>query len=111
MRGWQIDNYRRGRIYNGLVHYVFICAIILVLRFLLKEAVICQYSKRNISDVYLLYPMFRYEENEPHFPVGKSQGASGDINIHFVRLPFIFEDDEEKVKEQLRDVIKRIFSL
>lgn len=73
---------------------------------------VCEYArKRGISDVYLLYPMFRYEENEPHFPVGKSQGASGDINIHFVRLPFIFEDDEEKVKAQLRDVIKRIFSL
>mgnify|MGYP003298418344 FL=1 len=73
---------------------------------------VCEYArKRGISNVYLLYPMFRYEENEPHFPVGKSQGASGDINIHFVRMPFIFEEDEAKVKEQLTEVIRRIFDI
>lgn len=73
---------------------------------------VCEYArKRGISEVYLLYPMFRYEENEPHFPVGRSQGAFGDINIHFVRLPFLFEDDEVKGKEQLADVIKRIFEI
>lgn len=73
---------------------------------------VCEYArKRNISDVYLLYPMFRYEEKEPTYPIGKSQGASGDINIHFVRLPFIFEDDEEKVKGQLKQVIEEILDL
>ncbi|MGO4972405.1 McrC family protein [[Clostridium] aminophilum] len=73
---------------------------------------VCEYArKRNITDVYLLYPMFRYEENEPSHPIGKSQGASGDINIHFVRLPFIFEDDEEKVKMQLKKVIEDILQL
>lgn len=73
---------------------------------------VCEYArKRNISDVYLLYPMFRYEEKEPTYPIGKSQGASGDINIHFVRLPFIFEDDETKVKEQLKQVIEDILEL
>lgn len=73
---------------------------------------VCEYArKRNISDVYLLYPMYRYEEKEPHFPVGKSQGVSGNINIHFVRLPFIFEDDETKVKEQLKQVIEDILEL
>lgn len=73
---------------------------------------VCEYArKRNISDVYLLYPMFRYEEKEPTYPIGKSQGASGDINIHFVRLPFIFEDDEEKVKGQLKQVIEEILGL
>lgn len=73
---------------------------------------VCEYArKRGISDVYLLYPMFRYEENEPYFPVGKSQGASGDINIHFIRLPFVFEADEDKIKRQLTDVINIIFKL
>lgn len=73
---------------------------------------VCEYArKRNISDVYLLYPMFRYEEKEPTYPIGKSQGASGDINIHFVRLPFIFEDDEDKVKGQLKQVIEEILGL
>ena len=73
---------------------------------------VCEYArKRNISDVFLLYPMYRYEDAEPHIPIGKSQGASGDIDIHFVRLPFVFEDDTEHIKEQLSDVIKEIFGL
>lgn len=71
---------------------------------------VCEYArKRNIRDVYLLYPMYRYEENEPYFPVGKSQGQNGDINIHFIRLPFIFEKDESTLREQLTAVIKSIF--
>lgn len=50
---------------------------------------VCEYArKRNISDVYLPYPMFKYEENEPHFPIGKRQGVSGDINIYFIKVPF-----------------------
>lgn len=73
---------------------------------------VCEYArKRNISDVFLLYPMYRYEEAEPHFPIGKSQGASGDINIHFIRLPFVFEEDTDQIKQQLADVIKDIFGL
>ena len=73
---------------------------------------VCEYArKRNVSDVYLLYPMYRYEDAEPHYPVGKSQSESGDINIHFIRLPFIFEEDESQVKTQLTAVIKRIFEL
>ena len=73
---------------------------------------VCEYArKRNVSDVYLLYPMYRYEDAEPHYPVGKSQSESGDINIHFIRLPFIFEEDESHVKTQLTAVIKRIFEI
>lgn len=73
---------------------------------------VCEYArKRNINDVFLLYPMYRYEDEEPYFPIGKSQGASGVINIHFVRLPFIFEDDYTNVRNQLTNVIKRILSL
>lgn len=73
---------------------------------------VCEYArKRSIRDVYLLYPMYRYEENEPHFPIGKSQGQGGDINIHFVRVPFIFEEDENVLREQLKSAIMSIFSL
>lgn len=73
---------------------------------------VCEYArKRNISDVYLLYPLYRYEENEPHFPVGKSLGASGEIYIHFIRLPFIFEEEGQKLKNQLTEVIKQIFNI
>lgn len=72
---------------------------------------VCEYArKRNVTDVYLLYPMYRNEETEPHFPVGKSRGNTN-IRIHFIRLPFIFEENEENVKTQLISVIYRIFDL
>ena len=55
--------------------------------------------------------MYRFEENEPDFPIGRSLSETKDINIHFIRVPFIFEDDEERVKGQLREIIEKIFSL
>ena len=66
---------------------------------------------RAIRDVYLLYPMFRYEEVECDFPMGVNKTVTGDnpINVHFVRLPFVFEEDEEKTKESLKNTIFRIF--
>ena len=73
---------------------------------------VCEYArKRNISDVYLLYPMYRYEDNEPSFPVGKSKSAQGDINIHFIRIPFVFEDDEEYTQRMIKQVILDIFDI
>lgn len=71
---------------------------------------VCEYArKRNLTDVYLLYPLFRYEENEPSFPMGISTSNSLDINVHFVRLPFVFEDDIEKTKRSLKNVIISLF--
>ena len=45
--------------------------------------------KRDIQDVYLLYPMYRYEEKEKEFPVAVSESPSGDINVHFIRMPLV----------------------
>lgn len=64
--------------------------------------------KRNIRDVYLLYPMYRYETKEPYFPTGISKSESLNINIHFIRLPFIFEDDQD-IKKTLKDIILDFF--
>lgn len=73
---------------------------------------VCEYArKRNVSDVYLLYPMYRYEDAEPYYPVGKSQDANGEIDIHFIRLPFVFEENEEALKQQLKEVIINIIGL
>lgn len=73
---------------------------------------VCEYArKRNVSDVYLLYPMYRYEDTEPHYPVGKSQDVNGEISIHFIRLPFVFEENAEALKNQLKDVIIDIIGL
>ena len=65
--------------------------------------------KRDIGDVYLLYPMYRYEEAEEDFPVAISESPSGNINVHFIRMPFVFEDDEEYTKGMLKDIILDIF--
>lgn len=67
--------------------------------------------KRNVQDVYLLYPMYRYEEKEEEFPVAVSESSKGNINVHFIRMPFIFEEDEGKTRKQLTDVIMSIFNI
>ncbi len=72
---------------------------------------VCEYArKRGLSDVFLLYPQYRYEEVDNVRPRGVSFGHGNglDINIHFVRLPFIFEEDESHVKDALKKVISEI---
>ncbi len=73
---------------------------------------VCEYARvRGAEDVYLLYPMYRYENKEPIIPQGFSPGNEKKINIHFVRLPFIFEEDEGLMRKQLADVITDILDL
>lgn len=68
--------------------------------------------KRGVNDVYLLYPMYRYEKKEDEFPVAISESPSGDIKVHFIRIPFIFEDkNDNQTKQQLTDVIKSVFEI
>lgn len=66
---------------------------------------------RNLSDVYLLYPMFRYEdiELEPVTGTNRKEDGTEPIKVHLVRLPFIFEDDTERTTDNLRIAIKHIF--
>lgn len=72
----------------------------------------CEYArKRDISDVYLLYPLYRFEENEPSFPYGICKSNKGDIKVHFIRIPFIFEDDEEVSKKKLKEIILELFNI
>lgn len=73
---------------------------------------VCEYARKyNVSDVYLLYPMFRDEDNEPCFPVGNSKSNSGDINIHFVRIPFIFEDYPSSLENRLSVIFKQLLNI
>lgn len=67
--------------------------------------------KRGAKDVYLLYPLFRKEDIEPDNPisVSKKEDGSEPINVHLVRLPFVFEDNIEETKEKLKKVILDIF--
>ena len=67
-------------------------------------------AHRDLDKAYLLYPMYRFEENEPKEVILERQSVSGKkISIHVVRLPFVFEEDYEATKEQLRKNILRIF--
>lgn len=65
---------------------------------------------RGLSDVYLLYPMYRFEDIEPDAPIGIHTTVNEDapIHVHLVRLPFVFEDDVEATKQKLTKVIKDI---
>jgi len=74
---------------------------------------ICEYArKRAASDVYLLYPLYRREDDEPKAPPKAiSQADSGDVTVHYVRLPFVFEEDnEDNIKRRLRKIIIDIFN-
>ena len=68
-------------------------------------------SQRNIDSAYLLYPMYRYEDNEPLDVILERKATSGQVvNVHIVRLPFVFEDDTEKTKAQLATAINKLFA-
>ena len=67
-------------------------------------------AHRDLDKAYLLYPMYRYEEDEPKDVVLERQSVSGKkIFVHIVRLPFIFEEDLEKTKQSLKRSILQIF--
>ena len=71
---------------------------------------VCEYArKRDIEDVYLLYPMYRLEEKEPIFPIGISNSPKGKINVNFIRIPFVFDEDEEKIRSQMKEIIDQLF--
>ncbi len=68
-------------------------------------------AHRDIDSAYLLYPMYRFEDEEPNDVILERESVSHKkIHVHIVRLPFIFEDDEEAVKANLTKAILRIFS-
>lgn len=70
-------------------------------------------SELGLSDGYLLYPMYRLEEEEPLYPqlsqTVSVDGISHTVTIHLVRLPFVFEEDTEQTKQMLTMSIQRIF--
>lgn len=73
--------------------------------------------KRGVDKAYLLYPLYRKEENEPDMVTLKQAIKSDEdsveslkiISVYLVRLPFVFEDDIDKVKNNLKQAIEGIF--
>lgn len=67
-------------------------------------------SHRDLNDVYLLYPMYRFDDAEPHDVILFRESVSKkQINVHVIRLPFVFENDVEAIKLQIGTAIRRIF--
>ncbi len=73
------------------------------------------YAIKNGRDkVYLLYPQFRQEDIDltPFvipIPIILEDGKEKIINIHFVRLPIVFESDVNKTKENLSKILLSLF--
>jgi len=69
--------------------------------------------KRGVSKVYLLYPKYRFEDEEDTIPqlviTRNVDGELKNVIVHIVRIPFIFEDDIESTKLRLSSVINNIF--
>lgn len=67
----------------------------------------------DINDVYLLYPLYKEEDIDRMDVKGvrtiKINGVEKDINVHILRIPFVFEDNEEKLISNLKDIIDKIF--
>ncbi len=53
--------------------------------------------------------MYRYEDVEQIFPYGESEVGDKIIKIHFIRIPFVFEKDKEKVINQ--QITQMIYSI
>ncbi len=51
-------------------------------------------NKNDLRDVYLLYPLIRKEDIESSYPIGQSYCQKGQTNVHIIKVPFVFEDDE-----------------
>lgn len=70
-------------------------------------------AKRGLSDGYLLYPMCRFENEEPSAPELQQEvivdGVNHVVTIHLVRLPFVFEEDIERTKQMLTTSLQSIF--
>ena len=67
---------------------------------------------RGLNRVYLLYPQFRFEEKEPDPANMKKtievEGKKSNIDIYAARIPFVFEDDDEKTSQTLKEVLLSI---
>lgn len=68
--------------------------------------------RRGVKDVYLLYPMYRLEKEDARNVYGISPAGKGDgvIKVHFIRLPFVFEENTEGTKAVLTRTIQRILT-
>lgn len=69
--------------------------------------------KRDIKDVYLLYPMYRLEDENDAIPTMfipfTVDGLSYSLKVHIVRLPFVFDGDADLLKLRLAAIVQSFF--
>ena len=65
-------------------------------------------NKNDLRDVYLLYPLIRKEDLESSYPIGQCYCQRGQTNVHVIKVPFVFEDDEAKMKSILKNELEKI---
>ena len=67
-------------------------------------------EKYGTSKAYLLYPKCRNDEKETDEVKHYCPAEHGrKVNLHVVKLPFIYEGDEEQADKKLKDAISNIF--
>ena len=70
-------------------------------------------TRRSLTDVYLLYPLFRHEEFDKEVilssRVNINNNEECNINVHVLRIPFIYEENIEDTNKKLKEIILNIF--
>ena len=67
---------------------------------------------RGMDEAYLVYPMYRLEEYENKMITTLKrinyEGIVRNVKINLVRIPFVFENDNDEIKENIEKVIRCI---
>ena len=65
--------------------------------------------RRGIDKIFLLYPLFRFEDVEPNNPILKVDFSLEEnkysVDVHVLRVPFVFEKDNTFTKDKLSKII------
>lgn len=71
--------------------------------------------RRGLKEGYLLYPVYRFEDLEqPPKVLLKGyiivDGEKHYIDVYIIRIPFVFEEDVERIKSSLSKILSGIFT-
>ena len=67
-------------------------------------------AKRNAKHVFLIYPLLWREkptEKEIGYQIQLQENQS--VYLEILKVPFLIEEQEEKTKEELRKILKKIY--
>lgn len=68
--------------------------------------------KRGAQKIYLVYPLHRHEEPETmevRYDIHLNEpGAAGGIQLEILKIPFAYDETEEKTKELMKRILQKI---